>query len=109
MSVPESDSKILAVTELGFGKKTPVSEYKVQNRGGIGVTTYKISGETGNVIALTSVSDKDDIMLITSEGTIIRLDSAEISTIGRSTKGVRLMKLDEGVKVVSVARVSKEE
>jgi len=109
MSVPESDSNIRAVTELGFGKKTPVSEYKVQNRGGIGVTTYKISGETGNVIALTSVSDKDDIMLITSEGTIIRLDSAEISTIGRSTKGVRLMKLDEGVKVVSVARVSKEE
>ena len=109
MSVGEENSELLVVTEGGFGKKTPLSEYKIQSRGGIGVRTYKITEQTGKIAGIRTVTDNDDIMLITNEGVIIRMSTEDISSIGRSTKGVRLMRLDEGVKVVSMARTEHEE
>lgn len=101
--------KLLTVSEKGFGKKTDLSEYKIQNRGGKGMLTYKISEETGNISGMGVVTPEDDIILITSEGVIIRMDSEEISTYGRVTKGVRLVRLAEGVKVISGASVRKED
>lgn len=109
MSVYREDGKMLVVSENGFGKKTDLEEYKVQTRGGKGTTTYKISDVTGNVAGIKVVSSEDDVILITSEGVIIRIDTEEISTYGRVTKGVRLMRLADDVKVVTVARVEKEE
>ena len=102
-------SPTMARTENGFGKKTELEEYKTQSRGGKGCSTYKISPETGNVSGIKVVSPEDDIIIITSEGVIIRLDSEDISTYSRVTKGVRLMRLAEGVKVATIARVEKEQ
>lgn len=109
MSVCQEDSKILVVSEKGYGKKTELSEYKCQTRGGKGTTTYKISEATGAVAGMELVSPADDAILITSEGIIIRMDTEDISTYGRVTKGVRLMRLAEDVSVVTVATVAKEE
>ncbi len=109
MSVYREDAKMLIVSENGYGKKTELSEYKCQSRGGKGTTTYKISEATGCVAGIKVVAPTDDIILITSEGVIIRLDTEDISTYGRVTKGVRLMRLAEGVSLVSVARVGKED
>ncbi len=109
MSVCQDDSKILVVSEKGYGKKTELSEYKCQTRGGKGTTTYKISEATGAVAGMELVSPADDAILITSEGIIIRMDTEDISTYGRVTKGVRLMRLAEDVSVVTVATVAKEE
>lgn len=108
MSTYRENTKLLVVSEKGYGKKTELSEYKTQTRGGKGYMTYKVSDETGNVAGIKLVSDEDDIMLITSEGVIIRLDTQEISTLGRVTKGVRLMRLPDDVEIVTVARVEKE-
>ena len=109
MSVYRDDAKMLIVSEKGYGKKTELSEYKCQSRGGKGTTTYKISDATGCVAGIKVVAPTDDVILITSEGVIIRLDTEDISTYGRVTKGVRLMRLADDVSLVSVARVEKEE
>ncbi len=109
MSLYREDGKLLVVSEKGYGKKTELSEYKCQTRGGKGTFSYKISDVTGNVAGLQVVSPKDDVILITSEGVIIRMDTEDISTFGRVTKGVRLMRLADDVKVVTVACVEKEE
>ncbi len=109
MSAASEGDDLLVVTENGFGKKTPLSEYKTQTRGGKGVTTYRISDITGNIAGITVVNETDDLMLITSEGVVIRMKTREISRIGRLTKGVRLMRLDDNVSVVSIARTDEEE
>lgn len=109
MCLATEDTQLLAVTENGYGKRTELSEYRVQNRGGVGIKTYKCSEVTGNVIGIRSVKDGEDIIMITSEGIIIRIPASGISTIGRSTKGVRLMRLNEGVKVVSMGVTEHEE
>lgn len=109
MCIPGEGFELLAVTENGYGKRTSLSEYRVQTRGGIGIKTYKCSEVTGNVVGIYSVDDSEDIILITSEGIIIRISAADIRTIGRTTKGVRLMRLDEGVKVVSMGKTEHEE
>ena len=109
MCLATEDTQLLAVTENGYGKRTELSEYRVQNRGGVGIKTYKCSDVTGNVIGIRSVKDGEDIIMITSEGIIIRIPASGISTIGRSTKGVRLMRLNEGVKVVSMGVTEHEE
>ncbi len=108
-SVCEDDKTILTVTENGYGKKTKISEFKVQNRGGQGVTGYKLTDKTGKVAGISIVDNSIDIMLITSEGVIIRMATDEISEFGRVTQGVRLMKLADGVNVVSIAPASKED
>ncbi len=109
MCVCDDESELLVVTEGGYGKKTVLSEYKIQNRGGKGMRTYKISEQTGNIAGVLTVNNEEDIMLITSEGVIIRMAVADISSIGRSTKGVRVMRLSDGVQVVSVASTEHEE
>ena len=103
ISVCRDDGEVLVVSEQGFGKRTSLDEYKIQTRGGKGVTCYKISEKTGNVAGIHIVDDANDIMLITSEGVIIRMPAADINTFGRVTKGVTMMRLNEGVKIVGVA------
>jgi len=109
MSMAREGGELLCVTEKGFGKKTPLSEYKTQTRGGKGVNNYRLSEITGNVAGIDVVDLTDDMMMITSEGTIIRMKTREISSIGRLTKGVRLMRLADGVTVVSMTRTDEEQ
>ncbi|WP_094550044.1 DNA gyrase subunit A [Petroclostridium xylanilyticum] len=108
MSLIRENADLLVVTENGFGKKTSLDEYRIQSRGGKGILTYKITEKTGNIAGIKVVTDKDDVMLITSDGTIIRLQVKEISRMGRSTQGVTLMRMEENVKVVGVARIEEE-
>ncbi len=93
---------LLAITENGFGKRTELDEYRVQNRGGKGVITYKIMPKTGKLIGVRIAVEGDDVMLVTNTGTIIRLKVEDISVLGRSTQGVTLMRTNDGGKVVSV-------
>lgn len=108
-SVALADSQLLTVTENGYGKKTPLDEYRIQSRGGMGIYTYRITEKTGKLAGMKTVTDNDDIIIITSDGVIIRMHTDEISSYSRQTQGVRVMKLDEGVNVVSVARTEREE
>ena len=101
--VADENRKILSVTEGGYGKQTELEEYRKQSRAGKGIFTYKLSEKTGKVAGFVSASDEDDLMLITSEGVVIRMHVDEISTFSRHTQGVRLMRLAEGVSVVSIA------
>ncbi len=103
IGVCRDDGEVLVVSEYGFGKRTSLDEYKIQTRGGKGVTCYKISEKTGNVAGIHIVDDSNDIMLITSEGVIIRMAASDINTFGRVTKGVTMMRLNDGVKIVGVA------
>ena len=93
---------LLAITENGFGKRTETDEYRVQQRGGRGVITYKITPKTGKLVGVKVVSGDEDVMLITDKGTIIRMKVEEISILGRSTQGVTLMRTTDGGKVVSI-------
>ncbi len=108
-AIAKEDSKLLTITENGYGKKTPLEEYRVQTRGGMGIFTYRITEKTGKLAGMDTVTDDDDIILITSEGIIIRMHADEISSYSRQTQGVRVMRLDEGVKVVGGARTEREE
>lgn len=108
-SLVKEDSELLAVTENGYGKKTALDEYRKQSRGGKGIFTYKITEKTGKLAGMRAVTDEDDIILITSEGVIIRMHTEDISTYSRQTQGVKLMRLDEGVSVASIARAPRDE
>lgn len=100
---------ILTITENGYGKKTDLDEFKIQNRGGKGLFGYKITEKTGDVAGISIVTDDNDVMVITSDGVIIRTAVDEISKFGRTTQGVKVMRLDEGVKVVSITSTDKDE
>ena len=102
-------ASLLVVTENGYGKRTDFSEYRLQTRSGKGLFTYRITEKTGKVICAEAVTDNDDIMMITSEGIVIRMHADEISTYSRHTQGVRLMRLNEGVNVVSTALTERED
>ncbi|MBQ8759111.1 MAG: DNA gyrase subunit A, partial [Clostridia bacterium] len=108
-SVTDEEAVLLTITENGYGKKTPVSEFKIQFRGGKGVTGYKITEKTGLIAGMSIVTNDNDIMLITTEGVVIRMDVGEISEFGRVTQGVRVMRLDENVKIKSIEKTQKEE
>ena len=97
-----SNATLLAITENGFGKRTELEEYRVQIRGGKGVTTYKVTPKTGNIVGIRIANEEDDVMLITDTGTIIRLNVKDISVLGRVTQGVTLMRTNDGGKVVSI-------
>ncbi len=99
----KENTTLLTMTENGYGKKTDFAEYKVQTRGGQGIFNYKLTDKTGKVIGLKAVSDEDDIMVITSDGIIIRTHTSEISTYSRHTQGVRIMKLADNISAVSIA------
>ncbi len=109
MEVCTDNTTLLVVTENGFGKRTELDEYKVQTRGGKGVLTYRITEKTGKSVGMLLVSEEDDIMLISSDGSIIRMKVSEISILGRATQGVTLMRTSEGNNVVSVARMVNED
>ncbi len=99
---------LLAITENGFGKRTELDEYRVQNRGGKGVITYKITPKTGELVGVRIAVEGEDVMLVTNTGTIIRLKVDDISVLGRSTQGVTLMRTNDGGKVVSVETLNNE-
>ena len=100
---------LLIVSEKGMGKRTSMSEFSVQNRGGKGVKCYKITEKTGNVVGVKAVNDDNEVMMITTEGIIIRISCSDISILGRITSGVKLMNLDEKVSVASIAKKKKKE
>lgn len=103
------NTSLLVVTEKGFGKRTELDEYKVQTRGGKGILTYRVTEKTGKIAGMKLVCENDDVMLISSDGTIIRLRVEDISVLGRATQGVTLMRMDEGVTLVGLARIVHEE
>jgi len=109
MEIVEPGQDILVVTEKGYGKRTPESEYRLQNRGGVGIKTIQITEKNGPMCAVKTVDGTEDIMLITNNGILIRMDVNDISCIGRNTQGVRLIRLAEDECVATVARVKKEE
>ncbi len=105
----EEDMTLLAVTENGFGKRTELEEYRIQTRAGKGILTYRVTEKTGKITGAKMVHDDDEIMLISSDGTIIRMEVHEISILGRATQGVTLMRMGEDVAVVGIAKVEPEE
>jgi DNA gyrase subunit A len=109
MEVVAPHTQILTVTANGYGKRTQASEYRTQNRGGSGIFTVRRTQKTGDVIGIKIVADEDDLMLISNKGKIIRLRALDIPVQGRSTQGVRLITLEEGERVVAVARLAEKE
>jgi DNA gyrase subunit A len=109
MVVVKRDTTLLSVTENGFGKRSNISDYRVTNRGGKGVINIKATERNGKVVSIKEVIDEDELMVITQKGIIIRQPVKQIKVIGRNTQGVKLINLDEGDKVVDVARVVKSE
>ena len=105
MQLDHQGDSLLIVSENGLGKRTYLDEFTVQNRGGKGVKCYKITEKTGNVVGVKAVNDDHEIMMITTEGVIIQLRMEDISTLGRITSGVKMMNLEEDVKVAKIAKV----
>ena len=103
------DMKVLSITENGYGKRTEIDEYRVQSRGGKGIKAMNLTAKTGALTCQLLVHEDEDILLITDDGTLIRMPVADISTLGRNTQGVRLMRVEDGCKVVCVARAEAEE
>jgi DNA gyrase subunit A len=109
MSVIGEGQAVLAISENGYGKRTDPGEYREQGRYGMGMIAMKLNEKTGPLVAQLTVSEDEDILLITDEGVIIRMAVDSISIIGRATQGVRLMRLDENAKIVGIARAEQEE
>jgi DNA gyrase subunit A len=109
MEMLSRGANILTVSENGYGKRTEMEEYPLQSRGGKGVITMKATDKTGRVVGGQQVTEDDQLMLITNTGKIIRLRIKDIRVIGRNTQGVRLIDLEEGERVVSLARLAEKE
>lgn len=109
MVVVRRDATLLVVSEKGYGKRSALTEYRVQKRGGKGIITLKKTDKTGRMVALKEVIPDDELMMITRHGIVIRVPVEGISVIGRNTQGVRVMNLDDGDTLVDVARVVKED
>ena len=107
MQISIQGEELLIVSEKGMGKRTKMDEFTVQNRGGKGVKCYKITEKTGNVVGMKAVDEENEIMIINTEGIIIRMKCSDISLLGRVTSGVKLINLPEGETVASVAKVRK--
>jgi len=108
-AVADANYKQLNITENGYGKRTNVEEFALQQRGGIGVKSHQITEKTGKIAASVMIGENEELMLITSEGVIIRLRGNDISTFGRPSQGVKLINLSEGVKVVGAAKIDEEQ
>lgn len=106
--IVKESSTLLTVTENGYGKRTPISEYRPQSRGGKGIINYKVTEKTGFVVGLQMVEEKD-LMIVTDSGVIIRIPIEHISILSRNTQGVKLIRLDEHTKVSTIAIVETEE
>lgn len=111
MELAEKDEELLVVTGHGYGKRTAVSEYKTQKRGGKGLLTYDKAKfkKTGELIGAMVVNENDEVMLINSDGIIIRIKASDVSRLGRATQGVRIMKVDEDVNIIAMAKVINED
>ncbi|QSX07586.1 DNA gyrase subunit A [Alkalibacter rhizosphaerae] len=109
MDLMEEDLFVLNVSENGYGKITRAEEYRIQNRGGKGIQTYKITPKTGIIVGIMVCRKEQEIMMINNQGIVIRLEISGISVMGRSTQGVRLMKLDKTEQIVTIAEVISEE
>ena len=103
------DMKVLSITENGYGKRTEIEEYRIQSRGGKGIKAMNLTAKTGALTCQLLVRDDEDLLIITDDGTVIRMPVADISVLGRNTQGVRVMRVEEGCKVVCVARAEAEE
>ncbi|EGA91204.1 DNA gyrase subunit A [Planococcus donghaensis MPA1U2] len=108
MEILDPNDNVLVITEKGYGKQTKESEYRVQSRGGMGIKTCQITDKNGPLVAVRTVNGTEDIMLITVNGILIRMDVNDISTTGRSTQGVRLIRLGDDEVVATVAKVKKD-
>src|SRR5262249_36561425 len=107
-TVPNTQATLLTVCENGFGKRTDLTEYRGQGRGGKGILTIKTTERNGGVVGALCTEPGDELMISTDQGTMIRLRVDEISVLGRNTQGVRLINVGEGETVSSVARLAKE-
>jgi len=102
----DDTGEVLTVTDKGQGKRTDISEYRVQSRGGKGIINLKVTNKTGLIVGSKFINESQEIMLISAAGIIIRMNAADISTYGRNAQGVKLMDLDEGDKVAALAVVN---
>ena len=109
MDLASEGSDLLVVSEKGYGKRTDLEEYRIQMRAGKGIKTYNINAKTGKLIGATIVNEDDEMMMINSDGVLIRIRVNEISIFGRITSGVKLMRTDEEVEVVSIAKIKNED
>jgi DNA gyrase subunit A len=109
MEILAGDAQILTTTERGYGKRTPLADYRLQRRGGQGIINIRATARNGPVIGIAQVVDDDDVMLITDGGQVLRCPVDGISSIGRATQGVRVMRLDSDEKLVSIARLAEED
>lgn len=109
MDIVDDTSELLTVSEKGFGKRTSMDEYGLQGRGGKGVKTYRVTEKTGKLVGAKIVKNSDEILLINNQGTIIRLNVSGISETGRNTQGVKLMKAEDDVKIVSIAKINNDD
>jgi DNA gyrase subunit A len=107
--IKREGTTVLVATEKGFGKRTEISQYRAQKRGGKGVLTMKTTDKVGKMVTIKEVVDKDDLMIITNQGVLIRQPVSQIRAIGRATQGVKLIKLGEGTLVSSITRIMSEE
>ena len=109
MEIARQEQTVLTVTQEGFGKRTSFKEYRLQSRGGKGIINIKVTGKNGEAVGMRTVSDKDEIMLITEKGMIVRSPIKGVRSTGRSTQGVRLMRLDKGDKIACIAKIIPED
>ena len=110
MALVEEGKQLLTITDRGFGKRTEFDDFRVlKNRGGQGVTAHNLNDKTGNLAAIAAVSESDDIMMITNDGTIIRIPVAGIPVYSRSAGGVIVMRLSEGAAIVNLSRIEPQE
>jgi DNA gyrase subunit A len=107
--VEDPSSLVLSVSEHGYGKRTPVADYPQQGRGGKGVITMKTTERNGRVAAVIQVAQKDQVMVTTNRGTLIRMRAGDVSEYGRNTQGVRVIAVDTGESVVSVSRIAEDD
>jgi DNA gyrase subunit A len=105
----DDQGDILVVAERGFGKRTPVADFREQGRGGKGITLMRVTPRTGNVAGMRHVQGDEDIMLVTAQGMMIRTSASGVRRIGRATQGVKLIELGEGDQVVAVAKLAERE
>ena len=109
VAVNDMDANILVVSKNGYGKRSALDDYRITNRGGKGVKTISITEKTGHLVALKSVSDADDLMIINKSGIAIRMEVAGLRVMGRATQGVRLINLKENDNIAAIAKVIKDD
>src|SRR5690606_28220018 len=107
--IADAEANVLVVSEKGYGKRSDIDEYRVTNRGGKGVKTINITEKTGNLVGIKSVTDANDLMIITKNGITIRLNVSDLRVMGRATQGVRLINIQENDRIAAVTKVDHEE